>query len=62
MNVLKYLNDDKVNNYILRHLGIADLGESGENEDLAERLNHLSQNIDRYRLAHMVDMKEQIEK
>jgi len=32
---------------MLRHLGIADLGESGENEDLSERLNDLSRKIDR---------------
>jgi len=47
---------------MLRHLGFADLGEQHENEDLAERLNKLSTQIDRYRLAHMVDMKEQVEK
>lgn len=46
----------------MRHNGLADLGESGENEDIAERLENISKTIDKYRLAHMVDMKVQIEK
>lgn len=47
---------------MLRHLALEDLGDSGENEDLAERLENMSRKIDKYRLAHMVDMKVYIEK